>query len=103
MCQYVIVCKILLTAQPLTAPEELEVYPDGDLNGSAFWKMNIEWKGGFTNSITPDKVTYDIRIFYTEQMELVHNVSGCLYNKVILFSFQLRAFSHKTCHAFFIL
>ncbi|XP_060791899.1 LIF receptor subunit alpha b isoform X2 [Neoarius graeffei] len=35
--------------------------------------MNIEWKGDFTNSITADKVTYDIKIFYTEQMKLVHN------------------------------
>lgn len=95
MCQYVIVCKILLTAQPLNAPKELEVYPEGGYNDFGVWKMNIEWKGDFTNSITADKVTYDIKIFYTEQMKLVHNVSRCLYNKVIFFSFRKRAFSHS--------
>lgn len=84
MCQYVIVCKILLTAQPLNAPKELEVYPEGGLNDFGVWKMNIEWKGDFTNSITADKVTYDINIFYTEQMKLVHNVSRCLYNSYFL-------------------
>lgn len=95
MCQYVIVCKILLTAQPLNAPKELEVYAEGGFNDFGVWKMNIEWKGDFTNSITADKVTYDIKIFYTEQMKLVHNVSRCLYNKVIFFSFRKRAFSHR--------
>lgn len=83
--------KFLLTAQPLTAPEELEVNPEGGWNFSGVWKMNITWKNGVSNGITRDKVTYDVRIFYTEQMKLVHSVSECLCNKAILFSFQLRA------------
>ncbi|MCJ8740938.1 hypothetical protein PDJAM_G00064980 [Pangasius djambal] len=60
-------------AQPLSAPEEVKVYTDDDVKDFGVWKMNIEWQDGFTNSITPDKVTYDIKIFYTEQMKLVHN------------------------------
>ncbi|XP_046723787.1 LIF receptor subunit alpha b isoform X2 [Silurus meridionalis] len=35
--------------------------------------MNIEWEDGFTNSIQPDTVTYDVNIFYSETGELVHN------------------------------
>ncbi|KAK3523885.1 hypothetical protein QTP70_015714, partial [Hemibagrus guttatus] len=42
-------------------------------NKFGVWKMNIEWRDGFPNSIKPDKVTYDIEIFYTEEKELVHN------------------------------
>ncbi|KAI5096451.1 leukemia inhibitory factor receptor alpha b isoform X1 [Silurus meridionalis] len=37
--------------------------------------MNIEWEDGFTNSIQPDTVTYDVNIFYSETGELVHNES----------------------------
>lgn len=73
--------KILFTALPLTTPELLKVYADEDLTDLGVWKMNIEWEDGFSNSITPDKVTYDIKIFHTEQMKLVHNVSGCFYQK----------------------
>lgn len=62
-------------AQKLSSPEELKVYPDEDSNDLGVWKMNIEWKDGFPNSITPGKVTYDIQISYTEQKKLVHNES----------------------------
>ncbi|KAM9450361.1 LIF receptor subunit alpha b isoform 1-T1 [Clarias gariepinus] len=59
-------------AQPLTAPEQLTVYRDVDVDDLGVNILNVEWKHGFTNSIRPDKVTYDIRIFYTQQMKLVH-------------------------------
>ncbi|TTK94551.1 Leukemia inhibitory factor receptor [Bagarius yarrelli] len=59
-----------LIAQKLTTPEELRVYSDED---SGVWRLNVEWKDGFPNSITPEKVTYDIQIFYTEQQKLVHH------------------------------
>lgn len=80
--------KILLTAQRLTPPEEVKVYMEEDLSDLGVWKMNIEWKHGFTNRITPDTVTYDVKIFYAEQMKLVHKVSECFYNKSILFNFK---------------
>lgn len=64
---------LIVQAQPLTAPEELEVNPEGGWNFSGVWKMNITWKNGVSNGITRDKVTYDVRIFYTEQMKLVHS------------------------------
>lgn len=71
--------KSLLTAQQLAAPKEVDVYTEDDLYDFGVWKMTIEWKDGFTNQIIQDTVTYDINILYTEQMKLVHNVSGCLY------------------------
>ncbi|KAF4077565.1 hypothetical protein AMELA_G00209640 [Ameiurus melas] len=64
---------LIVQAQLLTAPEELEVKPEGDWNESNVWKMNISWKNGVSNGITQDKLTYDVRIFYTEQMKLVHS------------------------------
>lgn len=76
MCQHSIDCNILLTAQLLTVPEELKVYKDEDPDDLGVWKMNIEWKDGVPNSIKPDRVTYDINIFYAEQTnKTVHNVS----------------------------
>lgn len=70
--------KSLLTAQRLAAPKDVDVYTEDDLHDLGVWKMTIEWKDGFTNQIIQDTVTYDINILYTEQMKLVHNVSGCL-------------------------
>lgn len=81
---------IPLTAQALPVPEGVNV-SKGYLDNLGVWKMNIEWKDGFANSLTPETVTYDVKILYTEQMKVVHNVSGCFYNKTILFSFQLTA------------
>ncbi|XP_026797254.3 LIF receptor subunit alpha b [Pangasianodon hypophthalmus] len=69
----VLIVRGRLNAQPLSAPEEVKVYTEDGVKDFGAWEMNIEWKDGFTNSITPDKVTYDIKIFYTEQMKLVHN------------------------------
>ncbi|XP_058271547.1 LIF receptor subunit alpha b isoform X2 [Hemibagrus wyckioides] len=57
----------------LTTPKELNVSAEGGMENFGVSKMNIEWKDGFPNSIKPDKVTYDIEIFYTEQQKLVHN------------------------------
>lgn len=93
-----IVYIILLTARTLLTPKSVKVYTEDDQTDSGVWKMNIEWMDGLANSITPDTVTYDIKIFYTEQKELVHNVSGCSYNKAI--KSQAETFPLQTCYAF---
>ncbi|XP_047661692.1 LIF receptor subunit alpha b isoform X2 [Tachysurus fulvidraco] len=61
-------------AQLLTVPEMVNVYTDDVSQDLGVWKMYVEWKDGFLNSIKPDRVTYDINIFYTEQTNKpVHN------------------------------
>ncbi|KAI5625115.1 leukemia inhibitory factor receptor alpha b isoform X1 [Silurus asotus] len=67
-------------AHTLAAPKNLQVYAEGGLDNFGVWKMNIEWEDGFTNSIQPDTVTYDVYIFYTETGELVHNAMSTGYD-----------------------
>ncbi|XP_036443969.1 leukemia inhibitory factor receptor-like isoform X1 [Colossoma macropomum] len=61
-------------ALPLPVPEIVRVYSDAsDTRGFGVWKMNLEWRDNFTNGNKPEPVTYDVEIFYHEQMRLVHN------------------------------
>ncbi|XP_072518005.1 LIF receptor subunit alpha b [Salminus brasiliensis] len=55
----------------LPVPEIVRVYSNASTFGD--WKMNTEWRDNFLNSNKPEKVTYDLEIFHTEQMRLVHN------------------------------
>uniref|UniRef100_A0A3B4CHF9 LIF receptor subunit alpha b n=1 Tax=Pygocentrus nattereri TaxID=42514 RepID=A0A3B4CHF9_PYGNA len=67
------VCGILLTALPLPVPEIVRVYSDGnDIHDFGVWKMNVEWRDNFPVGNKPEPVTYDVEIFHTEQMRLVH-------------------------------
>ncbi|KAL6469926.1 hypothetical protein MHYP_G00210450 [Metynnis hypsauchen] len=61
-------------ALPLPVPEIVRVYSDAnDTRDFGVWKMNVEWRDNFPNDIKPEPVTYDVEIFHTEQMRLVHN------------------------------
>ncbi|XP_066502120.1 LIF receptor subunit alpha b [Hoplias malabaricus] len=61
------------TGNPLPVPEIVNVYNDIGDPFKTIWKMNVKWKNNFINSSLNEQVTYDIQIFYTEQMRLVHN------------------------------
>ncbi|XP_066531660.1 leukemia inhibitory factor receptor-like isoform X2 [Hoplias malabaricus] len=37
------------------------------------WKLIVGWRNNFTNSSRHEQITYDMEIFHTEQMRLVHN------------------------------
>lgn len=68
---------MLLTAHLYPTPEILKVYADGnDKQDFGAWKMNIEWRINFISSNSQEKISFDMEIFHTEQMRLVHNVSG---------------------------
>uniref|UniRef100_A0AAR2JB59 LIF receptor subunit alpha b n=1 Tax=Pygocentrus nattereri TaxID=42514 RepID=A0AAR2JB59_PYGNA len=60
-------------ALPLPVPEIVRVYSDGnDIHDFGVWKMNVEWRDNFPVGNKPEPVTYDVEIFHTEQMRLVH-------------------------------
>ncbi|XP_076836794.1 LIF receptor subunit alpha b isoform X2 [Brachyhypopomus gauderio] len=59
---------------PLAVPEVVRIYKgESDPDNFGVWKMNIEWRANFTNSYKPEKVAYDVEIFHTERMTLVHD------------------------------
>uniref|UniRef100_A0A4W4E3H4 LIF receptor subunit alpha b n=1 Tax=Electrophorus electricus TaxID=8005 RepID=A0A4W4E3H4_ELEEL len=63
-----------LDGHPLSVPEIVRIYKgESDTNNFGVWKMNIEWRDNFSNSNKPENVAYDMEIFHTEQMTLVHN------------------------------
>ncbi|KAG9265554.1 leukemia inhibitory factor receptor-like [Astyanax mexicanus] len=63
----------LVIAQDMQYEHLLPVHEIVQVNESGDWKIQIKWKDHFTNTSRPEKITYDVEIFYTEQMRLVHN------------------------------
>lgn len=55
-------------------PEILRVYREDDVHDLGVWTMSIEWRTGSTERARAQTTMYDIQIFHTEQMRLIHEV-----------------------------
>jgi len=50
------------------------VYAETDTDDYGAWVLNVEWRDGFAENNESVEV-YEVQVYHTEKMNLVHNVS----------------------------
>jgi len=51
------------------------VYAETDTYDYGAWVLNVEWRDGFAENNESVEVSYEVQVYHTEKMNLVHNVS----------------------------
>ncbi|KAK7143448.1 hypothetical protein R3I93_014568 [Phoxinus phoxinus] len=67
-----LICQTEQDGHPLSI-KEVNVYAETDIPDNGAWVLNVEWRDEFAENNESRKVSYDVQVFHTEQMSLVHN------------------------------
>ncbi|XP_077089113.1 LIF receptor subunit alpha b [Siphateles boraxobius] len=67
-----LICQTEQDGHPLSI-KEVNVYAETDIPDNGAWVLNVEWRDEFAENNESREVNYEVQVFHTEQMNLVHS------------------------------